>query len=342
MLDFDIGGLKEEEGRQVAQQLVPLVNAVPGVESAGLALGITGTGTTYSRTGLWMSGQALDPRNPTAIAALNSVTPGYLKTLGIPVLRGRDVTAADRDGTKEVALVSQELARKLGFGDDAPGRIVYRCPEVKCAVEIVGVVANGAASGGPEPVFYRPLDQHYVPSTMLVYRSTRPGTVVSSTRRLLKELSPNLPLLETMSVATLMRDALFYQYLGFWSVGSLGLITLVMAALGIYGVASFAVSSRMREIGIRTTLGARPGRVVSALIRRSLVMAVIGLAAGCAAGLLFARSIPQVPGLYGVSYFDPLTYACTALGVLAIVFLAGFVPARRAASSDPMLVLRHE
>jgi hypothetical protein len=258
------------------------------------------------------------------------------------VVRGRDVTAADREGTTQVALVSQELARRLGFGDDAPGRTVYSCPEATCAVEIVGVVANGAASGSPQPVFYRPLDQHYVPGTMLVFRSTRPATVVSSTRRLLKELNPNVPVLETMSVATLMRDDLFYQYLGFWSAGSLGLITLVMAALGIYGVASFAVFSRMREIGIRTTLGGRPGRVIGALLRRSLVLAAIGLAAGCAAGLLIARSIPQVPGFFGVSYFDPLTYACTALAVLAIVFVAGLVPARRAASSDPMLVLRHE
>jgi predicted permease len=342
VLDFGISGLQPEQGLQLARQLVPLVNAVPGVESASLAQGIPGTLTLYRRTGLWKHGEVLDPRKPSLYAPLNAVTPGYLETVRIPVLRGRGFTAADREGVGQVALVSHALARQLGFDNDAIGRTLYHCPELKCAAEIVGIVADGTASDDPQPVFYRPLDQQYSQTALLVVRSTQPGSVVPFTRRILRDLDPNVPILETTSVAMLTRNALFYQYLGFWSAGSLGLITLVMAALGIYGVASCRVSSRMREIGIRTALGARPGLVIGALVRSPVVTASIGLGAGCAAGLLVASSIPPQPGFRGVTYFDPATYAAAALGVLAIVFLASLVPARRAVSSDPMLVLRHE
>jgi predicted permease len=342
MLDFGISGLKSEEGRLLTRQLVPLMNALPDVESASLALGIPGTGTLYRRTGLWKPGQALVAGKPAMYAPLNIVAPGFLETMGIEVVRGRDFSDADREGTRQVALVSQGLARQLGVADTAVGRTIYSCAEAKCAAEIVGVVADSAALVRTEPVFYRPLEQQYSSDVYLVFRSTNPGAVISSTRQALKLLNPNVPILETLSVADGVRDAVFYQYIGFWSMAPLGLVTLVMAALGIYGVASYAVSSRMGEIGIRTALGARPGRVIGGLIRHPLLMAAIGLAAGCACGLLVARSIPAEPGFYGVSYFDPATYACASLVVLAIVFLAGYVPAQRAATSDPMLVLRHE
>jgi ABC-type antimicrobial peptide transport system permease subunit len=140
----------------------------------------------------------------------------------------------------------------------------------------------------------------------------------------------------------LLRSTFFYHYLIVWAAGTLGLTAAIMACLGIYGVASHAAASRIREIGIRTALGARPAAVVRLIVRRSMTLTALGVPIGCALAFFAARHIVSFDFRYPITDSDPWTYATASIGILLVAFLASFAPARRAAKADPMQVLRHE
>jgi predicted lysophospholipase L1 biosynthesis ABC-type transport system permease subunit len=241
--------------------------------------------------------------------------------------------------------VSHSLAQHLWPGGDAIGKTIYeQCApgQQNCQAEVIGIAADSAVNTVPEPLLYRPLEQHFSNPLVLAFRTTQPEQVFRSIRTILSELNPNVLIVESTSAAGAMHRLMLSQYVGIWASGLLGLFAIILTSLGIYGVASYGAQSRLREIGIRTALGARPHAIVHLIIRRSVALTAVGLAIGCIAGAAVVRVIPQDLGFVGIDNFDWPAYAVAFFAVFSISFLACYFPSRRAAKRDPLAVLRHE
>ena len=198
-----------------------------------------------------------------------------------------------------------------------------------------------AVRGRPAPTVYRPLEQVDRSWAYLVFRGLDSTQTIAAVRNTLSDINPNLPIVSIFRMEEMLLSTFFYYYMIVVSAGVLGSIAAALACLGIYGITSHSVASRMREIGIRTALGARPGTVIREVIRRSMVLTAIALPIGCAVALLVSRTVPAI-NLYRINDSDPAPYIAACALILLVAFVASYVPARRAAKSDPMVVLRHE
>jgi macrolide transport system ATP-binding/permease protein len=345
-LNFNIGGLSRKESQTFVTEALKRSSVLPGMTVISAARDVPQNdqsateNPTMPSTKVWRTGEEIIPNKPHLVSELNGISPRYFETLKIPLIQGRDFRPSDSTG-KSIAIVSESVAKALWPTEDPIGKAIYVCPEVaNCKTEIVGLVAD-AVRGKPAPVVYRPLEQAYAPWVYLLFRGLDSKQSIPAVRKTLSDIDANLPIVFILQMKEILRSTFFYYHLIVWSAGLLGLIAAALAALGIYGVASHAVACRMREIGIRTALGARPAAVIRTVIRRSIVLTAIGLPIGCAAALFVARAVPAV-NLYRVNDSDPVAYIAACAGIVIVAFLASYVPARRAAKSDPMIVLRHE
>jgi len=344
-MDLGLQGYDEAAGRNFSRQLLERVRALPGVESASLAeylpLGMGG-----SRRGITIEGYTPRPGESTEVGS-SAVAPGYVETLRIPLLRGRAFGAEDRPGAPGVVMVNEAFARRYWPGQDPIGkRIEMGINNSNGAprLTVVGVVKDGKyVTLGEEvtPFFYLNLAQRYEAAPTLVVRTRgNPFDDLAAVRREVGALDRHLPLYDVKTVRQHLGLALLPARLAGSALGVFGLMALVLAAAGIYGVMSCAVAQRTREIGIRMALGARVVDVLKLIVRQGMRLVVIGLVIGLLAAMALTRVMASL--LYGVSATDPLTFTLIAALLTVVALLACWVPARRAAKVDPLVALRRE
>jgi predicted permease len=329
-------------------QLVARVREQPGVEAAGLATygalgGVLPVGARFMSTGVYAAGYEPKP-DEDLIHYFNIVSPGYFDALRIALLRGRDFNAHDVEGGPKVVIINEATARYF-FGNENPvGRRLGRGQAGPADLEIVGVVRNTKYLEMREDdrrIVYLPLAQDPPGLMTLFVRTARDAEeAFAIIRREVRALDAAVPLFGMQTMEARVNEALRQEQL-LASVSSyLGVLGLLLTAVGVYGVISYAVGRRTREIGVRMALGAQVGDVFKLVIRRGLSLALAGIALGLAAAFALTRVLASL--LYGVSATDPLAFAGGSLLLSGVTLLACYLPARRATEVDPLVALRHE
>jgi predicted permease len=341
-VDLGLLRYREADGGRFYRELLSRVESQPGVERASLVrytqLGYSfAQGQVVAEGGKASAGDALS-------TGFNVVGPRYFETMGTRLVRGRDFTEADREGAPQVAVVNETLAAMLWPGQDPLGkRLSFDGPEGPFA-EVVGVARDGkyrSLSDRPRPYLYRPLFQSYMPRMTLVVRTSgEPAALAGSVRAALRALDPNLPVAEVRTLEEQFDLSLLPARVAAYTLGGFGLLALLLAGMGVYGVVSYSVAQRTREIGVRVALGARGADVLRLVLGEGLSVVGVGLLLGLALAAAAARLFAGF--LYGVGAADPVTFVGVPALLGAIALAAGYLPARRATKVDPMVALRHE
>jgi predicted permease len=320
-------------------ELSARVAALPGVDAVSFA-SVVAFSDQFWISGAVPEGHQLQPGQMLAFD-FNAVAPGYFPTLGAALASGREFTAQDAADAPRVAMVNEATVRQYWPGQDAVGRRLQRGPQ---SLEIVGVVRDTKDKGltrDPRPAIYLPLAQNYTPEVTLHARSTVDArTLLAAIRRELRAIDAQLPVYNLRTLSE-RKDGSLYAERAVAAVLTLfALLALMVAAVGLYGVLSYAVTERTREIGIRLAHGARSWDVVSLIVGQGMRLACAGLVVGMAGAFALTRLIQRL--LYGVSPTDPLTFAAIPLVLAGVALLACSLPAWRATRVNPLASLRHE
>ncbi len=324
-------------------QLLERVVALPGVRSAG---GVSDL--PFGGSDIWTSFliEGREPPRPgeQQSLGLQVITPGYLRTLGIPLRQGRDVSSTDTEDAQQVVLINEAAARRYWPGVDPVGQRVHLGQEEEAWRTVVGVVGDVRHQGPAEvirPEMYLPaLQRTFFFMSFVVRVEGEPVALVPAVRSAVAALDPDLPIADVrpmeQMVATVMARPRFVSSLVALFAG----LSLLLAGVGLYGVIAYMAQQRTREIGIRMALGARPADVLRLVVGRGMLLSL----AGVGLGLLGAWAVTRVMGslLFEVSATDPLTFGALALLVLGVAMLATWLPARRATRVDPLVALRGE
>jgi predicted permease len=270
---------------------------------------------------------------------------GYFETMGIPRVAGRDFANETAAGPK-VAVVNQAFADRLFANENAIGQ---RVTGGGATYEIIGVVKNiksRTLGEEPRPVLFRSLEQSiggdpsFLGYAVLIRSTGSPAALAGAARREIHTLDPTLAIFNAETMEAHVRDALFLPRLAGTLFGVFGGVGLLLAAIGLYGVMSYSVSRRTREIGIRMALGAQTGAVRGLVVRQGMLLTLIAVALGLAAAWTAAKFLGGY--LFGVSAHDLVTFTVVPMFLGVIAFLACWIPSRRAANLDPLAALRHE
>jgi predicted permease len=322
-------------------RLLEQVRSLPGVRAAGLGsavpLGFSGGGSSM------ITVEGYTPQQGEYMTVVyNRVTPDYFHTMQIPVVRGREFGDDDRAGSLPVAIVNEALAARFWPGEDPLGKRFDGGGDGWRTV--VGVVKTGKyekLDESPRSYMYFPVTQWYSADLTLHVRTAGdPHALVGTLRKTFEALDPGLPFLQPRTMAEHMGAALVPQRVGALLLSILGAVALALAVVGLYGVISYRVNQRTRELGIRVALGAGQREVLRLVLREGLRLAAIGIVIGVAGAFAGGRFLANQ--LYGVSPADPLTYTVIALLLGSVALVASYLPARRAAMVDPMVALRGE
>jgi putative ABC transport system permease protein len=319
------------------------VQAIPGVISAGACDRIP-FGGRQGGSPLRVVGRSVDPNAPQPMLRPARSLPGYFESLGIPLLRGRFFTAADRAGTTPVVVIDEATAQKFfPNGEDPIGKQVTGVePDLMATiVGVSGTVKLRDLAEAPEMSIHHAATQKAgTAMTFTVKTATDPLALIPAIRREIGQLDPLLPLARTATMEQRLSDSLAKRRLSMQLMLFFGFAALLLAATGLYGVLSYVVAQRRREVGIRIALGAKPGDVIGLIARQGLMPVAAGIAAGLVAASAAARLLRNV--LYQMSPNDPAVYALVT-GLLVLTATAAIaLPARRAARVDPVIALREE
>ena len=326
------------------QELLRRIQSLPGVESAA-AVNYLPLGGSNSSDSFLVEGIPDPPPGQEFVGRYRNCTPDYFRTMGIQVLKGRAFTDQDRPGSPPVIIVNETMAQKYWPGADPIGkRVRFNAPLSKAPwMQVVGVVQD-VKHNLQTPVttdYYLPHAQDSWSSMVLVARTKGdPLSVASDMRQQVWALDKDQPVYD---VRTMEEVRAFSVSLYSFSAGSLGVfaaIALLLAAIGIYGVMSYAVMQRTQEIGIRMALGARAADVLKLVVKNGMSLALLGIAAGLAGAFALTRLLRSL--LFGITPTDALTFGVVTFGLLLIALLACYIPARRATKVDPLVALRYE
>jgi len=346
-LNPELQGYDRPRTEAFYREILRRAKLLPGVESASLAYSVP---LSYYNMGggVRAEGQILNKDERAPGSTRNLVSPEYFTNMRIAILSGRAFTDADASDSKLVAIVSEALAKRLWPGQDPIGRrFTYEGETKKDApVTVVGVAHNARVADMNDPSrlhFYLPITQAYQATHVLQLRTTVPAdTLIPVIEAQIHDLDPNLPVYDVMTMEkSLMGANGFFLYkMGAAFAGTLGVLGLVLAVVGVYGVVSHNAASRTHEIGIRMALGAHPGSVFALVLRHAAILVSAGIAIGILAALGVSRVLASF--LVNVSSSDPITFLTVAALLLAAAFLACYIPAHRAMRVDPMEALRYE
>jgi predicted permease len=340
---FDLGALRYNpaHGQQFFRDAIEHAKSVPGVADAAISSnGLFGGGLAGT---IFREGEQTDPNNRGTLITLNNVSPGYFSTLRVPILGGRDFNDFDREKTTPVAVVNKAMANLLWPGQEAVGKhfFIVVDPTKYEVVGVVGTTVVGQIGEDPQPQAFFPLRQQYSPFATLAVRTTGdPEALMGAVRTQVNQLDRNLALTNGQTIGQTLAQGLWPSRMGAALLGLFGLLALVLASIGIYGVLSYSVSQRTSEIGIRMALGAQSKQVLALVLKQGMLLAVIGAVLGVVVALPVTRLASTL--LYGVSPTDPLTYISITLLLMAVALLACYIPARRATRVDPLVALRYE
>ena len=344
------------QGREFYRQVVERVEALPGVESATLARAVALSGATSVR-GLMIEGRdSLDndlrsenggrgtPADNPNVVSVNTVGMKYFQTMGISLVRGRDFTPQDMADRPGVVIVNETFAARHFPGEEAIGHRLSVRGQRGPWLEIVGVVRDSkyiALGERATPFAYLPLAQNHETGMILHVRAAGdPANLVNAVRGEIQSLDRNLPVPGVAPMTDLLDTSLYAARMGAVLLGAFGLVALLLASVGLYGVMSFSVSRRTREIGVRMALGAQGRDVLGLVLREG--MTLVGLGVGFGVLGAFAATRILAGFLYDVSTLDAATFAAIPVALAVVALAACYIPARRATKVDPMVALRYE
>lgn len=314
------------------------VKEVPGIQAAGLSDFLP-----LGRNRTWGAGAKgiVYPRGQFPVAFVRIVTEGYIGAMGIPLRAGRDFTERDTAGSEPVMLVNETMARRLWPGQNPLGKIILGNGDRR-VVGVVGDVRHLALEQAAGLEMYLPIRQvPDWPTVDLVVRTTQPPErLAPAVRAALTPLDPNLSASQFRVLTQLVDKAVSPRRFMVMLLGGFAAFAVILAALGIYGVISYSVNQRVREIGIRMALGASAAALQGRILTETLTLAAAGIAIGAMASWAAARLLKRF--LFGVTSSDPITFAATLAVLTIVAALAGYLPARRASRIDPMAALRAE
>ncbi len=340
--DLRLQGYDNDRGREFQKRLLDRVRTLPGVESAGV-VDLTPVDLHFGRSPVFIEGQTPERIINAPRAMANRTSPGYLQAMKTRLIDGRDFSERDDENSPRVALVNEEFARRFWPGENPLGKRFSQGSPQSPLMEVVGVIEDGmyaTLSIDPQPYFCRPILQAYSGSTTLVARAdSDPQKLLAVIRNETQQFDPRMPITSRLLIEK-MSMPLMPTRIAASILGGFGLLALALAAIGIYGVMSQAVSRRTHEIGVRMALGAQSSDVLRLTMRRGVMLTLVGVVIGLSASLALTQLMKRF--LFGVSATDPVTYAVVAALLAAVAIVACYLPAWRATKIDPIRALRYE
>lgn len=333
-----------EQGREFYRDLTDRLRQIPGVESMGLMMERIGSGSSDNSSFLVDGKLPQVPNGGSITVRYNAVGPEFFRTLGVPVLEGREFRDSDTAAAPLVGLVNEEFARRFLHGENPLGH-TFGPVNMPIRITIVGVVRDHkfrSIDEAPIPMAWYDYAQIPVIGRMGVELRVHgdPLAILPAARKVVQQMNPNLPLIEPMTQRAQYDLTISYQVLFARLAGFFGLVAVLLVAAGLYGTLAYRVSKRTAEIGIRMTMGAQRGQVVWMILKDSLVLTAVGVTAGVPLAMLVGHALGS--SLYGVTPLDGASYAMAVLGVAIVALAASAWPARRAAGVEPLTALRTE
>jgi putative ABC transport system permease protein len=319
---------------------------MPGVQSASLAYTVPLDAPSPSGS-IYVEGHPLASDQQPPEVSFNGIDPDYLETMRVPLLEGRSFAESDNESARPVAIVNQTMAKRFWPNEDPIGKRFSVKSAIGPFLEVVGLARDGQSSfvlsPSPQPYFYLPLAQNFHSFLALQARtSVPPESLIAGVQGEIRKLAPDLPIFNARTVQQGIHGlgGLFMFRLAASLAGTMGILGLTLATVGVYGVVSYSAAQRTHEIGIRMALGATPRDILVTIARQGMQLTLTGIAAGLAGTLALSRLLRSM--LLGVKPGDPGTFLGVTLLLLSVALLANFIPARRATKVDPMVALRYE
>ncbi|HKS29933.1 MAG TPA: ABC transporter permease [Pyrinomonadaceae bacterium] len=344
-MELSIPRLKYPEEQQRVnfyQELVSRVRGLPGVTQAA-AVNFAPMARSSSSVNFRVDGQPPPVKGKEPLADYRVITPGYFEAMGTTLRQGRVFTEQDKKGSTPVVIISEQLARRYFPTGDALGKRLV-ISEEEGPLEIVGVAADikdDDLNEESEMTAYRPFMQEPWWSMTLVARTnSEPTEFTQAIRNEVRAIDPEQPVYNVKTMEQIVDESISAKRLAMVMLGFFAFGALLLAAIGIYAVMSYSVTSRSHEIGIRMALGAQPTDILRLIIRQGLVLTLIGIVLGLAGAFALTRAMTEI--LYGVDATDPLTFGGISLLLSLVALAACYIPARRATRVDPMVALRYE
>lgn len=339
------------------QRLTDRLTALPGVESVSAINHLPLAGDLWTRT-LTIEGRPLPAPGQGIEVAFRVSRPGYFRTMGIPLRAGRDFTERDMPDAPGVIILNETLARRHWPSEDPIGKRVTlddprdnsRGPRWLTVVGVVKDVKQDSWTDAPMNEIYLPFQQnrdfyagtarHFAPMTLVVRASVEPQSLAAAAQETVRSLDRSLPVSSVSTMEQVIADTLWQQRFNLQLIGIFAALAMTLAAIGLYGVMSYSVAQRTREVGLRMALGASRRDVLKLVVGRGMKLALAGVALGLIASLALTRLMEKL--LFGVSATDFSTFAVIAVLLMLVALLACWIPARRATKVDPMIALRYE
>ena len=338
--DFFRAGYSDSTGPAALERLLERVRALPGVRSASVATGIPLSLNGMPSTGLSIEGYTFHPDEVAAIP-FSHVGPDYFETIGTPIVRGRGFTAEDRATSLQVAIVSERFAQRFWAGQDPIGKHITVNDRERTVVGVARNTGREMFAGGAPPVFFRPLSQSWRAGLTIIVRvAGDPRSLQQALRRAFEDVDPGLPVTDVRTLEEHIGAASFIQRIGAWALAAFGVLALVLSAVGLFGVLSYSVAQRTREMGVRIAIGASRRDVLGLIVGRAMRLTAVGLGVG----IVLAAGAGQLlrSQILDVSPLDPVTFGAVIVLLAAVAFLAAWLPARRAARVNPIVALQAE
>jgi predicted permease len=326
--------------RQLEQKLA----AIPGIQQVTLTGVSLIAGDAMAHTFIPEGQQRKPQGNPSVL--LNDVGEGFFPTYRIPIVAGRGFNGSDTETSRKVAVVNESLAKKYFPHVNPVGRTFEAGWHDPIRIEIIGICGDAKYDHlrkNPEPTYYAPYWQNkngLSQATFALATRLDAKTLAPSLRQAVQSVDRNLPLLDIRTQEEQIAASMQHERIFADLTAAFGVLALILACIGIYGIMAWMVSRRMQEIGIRIALGARSEQVQGMVLREAAWMTLLGVAAGVCGALALGRVVASL--LYGLKPWDPATFAVSATVLVLVALAAGWVPARRAAGVDPIRALRHE
>ena len=344
MLSFDLGALNYDapRAREFERRALEAAQNTPGVRGAALSNTIPLFNGGFGRT-LFKEGEDNNNGQSGHVSQYSVMSPEYLQTMGIAMVRGQGFDSTIRENTPRVAIINETAARQIWPNEDPIGKRFTFFRDTS-ATQVIGIVRDStynALGEAPRPYMYVPLIQNPNSAVTVFFRTQGdPRSALNSVRTQIQAMDRNLPITNVWAIGEVISQSLWASSFGASLLTVFAMIAMALCAVGIYGVVGYSVGQRIREFGIRLALGAQPRDVLLMVLKQSALIMTAGLVAGLVAAFFLARLI--VTFLYGVNTNSPLAFLAMALVLAAVGVFASYIPARRAARVDPMVALHYE